>query len=319
MTVSQLAQEILSGKYGTILEDDVQKAIPLMAKDKELTQIIDDGIRTLPSSHSLRLGDSRQLLAEISHDSVDLVITSPPYWNIKAYPSRDGQLGLIADYEEFLVETDNIWRELYDLLKPGGRLVVIVGDVLVSRKTFGRHKLFPLHSSIQEHCRLMGFDNLAPIIWQKIGNASYEVENGSSGFLGKPYEPNAIIKNDIEYVIFLRKPGGYRTPTLEKRLLSLISYETHKILFSQIWNIPGATTRKHPAPFPLSLPERLIRMFSFVGDTVLDPFMGTGTTNLASALLARNSVGIEIDPHYFKMAVNRVRGANLKQMKLVSA
>jgi DNA modification methylase len=182
-----------------------------------------------------------------------------------------------------------------------------VGDVCLSRrKNNGRHTVVPLHASIQEHCRTLGFDNLAPIIWHKISNAVYEVENGSS-FLGKPYEPNSVIKNDIEFILMQRKPGGYRTPELSARVLSVISGENHQAWFQQIWTgLTGASTRHHPAPYPVELAERLIRMFSFVGDTVLDPFMGTGTTTVAAAKSGRNSIGFEIDEHYFKMARQRV-------------
>jgi len=126
---------------------------------------------------------------------------------LKKYPTRQGQLGAVSDYDSFLDELDAVWREVHRVLVPGGRLVVVVGDVCFSRRKFGRHVVFPLHASIQERCRRLGFDNLAPIIWHKIANAQFEVENGSS-FLGKPYEPNAVVKNDIEYILFQRKPGG---------------------------------------------------------------------------------------------------------------
>jgi DNA modification methylase len=165
----------------------------------------------------------------------------------------------------------------------------------------------PLHASIQEHCRRIGYDNLAPIIWYKIANAVYEVENGSS-FLGKPYEPNSVIKNDIEYILMERKPGGYRTPSVATRILSVISTENYQAWFRQIWDgITGASTRDHPAPYPLELAERLVRMFSFVGDTVLDPFLGTGTTTVAAAKWGRNSIGYEIDEHYYDLALKRIK------------
>ena len=160
----------------------------------------------------------------------------------------------------------------------------------------------------QEYCRKIGFDNLAPIIWHKIANAAYEVENGGSGFLGKPYEPNAVVKNDIEFVLMERKPGGYRAPEPATRILSVIGSEDHKLWFRQIWTgVTGASTRHHPAPYPLELADRLVRMFSFVGDTVFDPFLGTGTTAVAAALAGRSSIGIEIDPHYLNGAVARMR------------
>lgn len=186
-------------------------------------------------------------------------------------------------------------------------MICVVGDVCLSRReNGGRHTVVPLHASIQEHCRRLGFDNLAPIIWHKISNAIYEVDGGG-GFLGKPYEPNAVIKNDIEFILMQRKPGGYRAPNISTKVLSLISAENHKKWFQQIWTgLTGASTKQHPAPYPLELAERLVRMFSFVGDTVLDPFMGTGTTTVASAKWGRNSIGFEIDTHYFRLAQKRI-------------
>jgi DNA modification methylase len=187
----------------------------------------------------------------------------------------------------------------------------VVGDVCLSRrKNDGRHTVVPLHASIQERCRKIGYDNLAPIIWHKIANAVFEASRNGAGFLGKPYEPNAVIKNDIEFILMERKPGGYRKPNVATRVLSVISVENHKQWFQSIWSgVTGASTRNHPAPYPEELAERLIRMFSFVGDTVLDPFMGTGTTTVAAAKWGRNSIGVEIDPHYFDMAEKRVRQA----------
>ncbi len=244
----------------------------------------------------------------LESEPVHLVVTSPPYWTLKKYREVEGQLGHIEAYDAFLSELDDVWRHCYGALVPGGRLVCVVGDVCLSRrKNNGRHTVVPLHASIQEHCREIGFDNLAPIIWHKIANAVYEVA-GAGGFLGKPYEPNAVIKNDIEYILMLRKPGGYRKPSLATRIISLISSEAHQKWFQQIWTgLTGASTRHHPAPYPLELAERLIRMFSFVGDTVLDPFMGTGTTTVAAAKSGRNSIGVEVDPTYFEAACRRVR------------
>jgi len=163
----------------------------------------------------------------------------------------------------------------------------------------------PLHASIQEQCRKIGYDNLAPIIWHKIANAKFEASRNSS-FLGKPYEPNAVIKNDIEFILMLRKPGGYRSPTLTEKLFSVIGERNHKVWFQQIWtDVKGASTRSHPAPYPIELAKRLVRMFSFVGDTVLDPFLGSGTTAIAAALTGRSSIGTEIDPAYLKLAAAR--------------
>ncbi len=277
-----------------------QDRIPALAKDPEQVRAIEQAVREIPTHHALFLRDSRHMEV-LPDESIHLIVTSPPYWTLKEYPDRPGQLGRIEDYEQFLDELDEVWRHCLRVLVPGGRLIIVVGDVCLPRRRFGRHVVVPLHASIQERCRKLGFDNLAPIIWYKIANARPEVENGSR-FLGKPYEPNAIIKNDIEYILMQRKPGGYRKPSPAARLLSLIPEKAHRRWFQQIWQLTGASTRKHPAPFPRELAERLVRMFSFVGDTVLDPFMGTGTTSVAAARWGRHSIGFEIDPDYFRQA-----------------
>jgi DNA modification methylase len=255
--------------------------------------------------HRLINGDAREL-AYLDDASVHLVVTSPPYWNLKRYNENPDQLGHIRDYEVFLFELEKVWRHVYRILVPGGRLVCVVGDVCVARRNFGRHLVFPLHADICVICRRIGFDNLNPIIWHKIANASYEVENGSK-FLGKPYEPNAIIKNDMEFILMQRKPGGYRKPTNQQRDTSRIEKNSFDRWFQQIWNITGASTKHHPAPFPLELALRLIRMFSFTEDTVLDPFCGSGTTMVAALRTGRNSIGIEIDPEYCRMAARYLK------------
>jgi modification methylase len=285
---------------------DPQTAIPRLAKDEQSVRAIEQAVQTIPTTHRLYKGDAREM-SGLKPASVHLVLTSPPYWTLKEYRESNAQLGHIEDYDQFLQELDRVWRRCFEALVPGGRLICVVGDVCLSRReNAGRHTVVPLHASIQEHCRKLGFDNLAPIIWHKISNAVYEVENGSS-FLGKPYEPNAVIKNDIEFILMERKPGGYRAPDIPTKILSLISAENHKKWFQQIWTgVTGASTKHHPAPYPVELAGRLIRMFSFVGDTVLDPFLGTGTTTVAAAKWGRNSIGFEVDSHYFRLAERRI-------------
>jgi DNA modification methylase len=260
------------------------------------------------TNHLLRLGDARDL-DWIADRSIHLAVTSPPYWTLKKYNEHPDQLGDLGDYEGFLDELDRVWTHIFRALVPGGRLVVVVGDVCLSRrKNKGRHQVIPLHADISTRARRIGFDYLTPIYWQKIANAKYEVANGSS-FLGKPFEPNAIIKNDTEYVLLLRKPGGYRKPTEEQRRRSRLSKEEHGRWFRSVWtDIPGASTREHPAPFPIELAYRLVRMFSFTGDTVLDPFVGTATTTLAAMKAGRNSIGVEVDPEYLSQAEARLQG-----------
>ena len=284
-----------------------QTDLPRIARDPKLTALIEARLSEIPTTHDLHRLDSREI-DFLLPNSVHLVVTSPPYWTLKEYNEGDGQMGFIEDYETFLTELDRVWQACYDALVPGGRVVCVVGDVCLSRrKNFGEHVVVPLHASIQEHCRAIGFNNLAPIIWHKIANAVYEATGNGGGFLGKPYEPNSVIKNDIEFILMQRKPGGYRSPTVATRILSVISAENHAKWFQQIWTgVTGASTKRHPAPYPLELAERLVRMFSFVGDTVLDPFMGTATTNIAAAKWGRSSIGIEVDPHYFEMAAKRM-------------
>jgi len=288
---------------------DMQRDIPRIAKDRRLVTLIDQAVQQVPTEHHLYHRDSRQM-RELGPESVHLALTSPPYWTLKEYRKIGGQLGYVANYEEFLAELDKVWRQCFEALVPGGRLICVVGDVCLSRrKNGGRHTVVPLHASIQEHCRAMGYDNLAPIIWHKIANAKFEAEGNGAAFLGKPYEPNAVIKNDIEFILMQRKPGGYRSPDITTKVLSLLSDENHKAWFQQIWTgLTGASTRQHPAPFPLELAVRLVRMFSFVGDTVLDPFLGTGTTTLAAAQWGRNSIGYELDETYLTHAQSRIAG-----------
>ena len=286
-----------------LADESLKTALPGMARDPADSARVAAAVQELPSDHLVLRGDARDL-SGLADRSVHLVVTSPPYWTLKEYNEGEGQLGAVGDYDGFVAELARAWHECHRVLVPGGRLIIVVGDVCLSRRQYGRHVVVPLHASIQESCRRLGFDNLAPIIWHKIANATFEM-GGTGGFLGKPYEPNAVIKNDIEYILMQRKPGGYRSPSPAARVLSLISATEHREWFRQIWTIPGASTRDHPAPYPVELATRLVRMFSFVGDTVLDPFLGTGTTSVAAARAGRNSVGVEVDPEYLELARRR--------------
>ena len=258
----------------------------------------------IPTSFTIRHGDAREL-DWIPDSSIHLVVTSPPYWTLKRYPENDRQLGHVEDYEHFHDELDKVWKHCFRALVPGGRIVCVVGDVCLSRRKNGRHSVMPMHADIIVRARRIGFDNLTPIIWHKISNANYEVENGSS-FLGKPYEPNAIIKNDAEFILMLRKPGGYRQPSMAQRDSSRLTKDEQQEWFQQIWTLPGQSTREHPAPYPEKLAYRLVRMFSFTGDTVLDPFMGTGTTLVAAARCQRNGIGVELEQEYIQIAQRRL-------------
>lgn len=204
-----------------------------------------------PTKHLLNCGDARSL-DWIQDKSVHLVVTSPPYFNLKEYNKHPNQLGAIDDYETFHDELNKVWAHCYRVLVPGGRLVCNVGDVCVARRrNKGRHHVLPLHADISVRARKIGFDYLTPILWNKISNAQYEAAGNGASFLGKPYEPNAIVKNDVEYILMLRKHGAYRQPTDSQRSSSRLTKDEQSAWFRPIWTgLPGASTRLHPAAIP---------------------------------------------------------------------
>lgn len=265
--------------------------------------------------HTLHLGDARDL-SWIGDESVHLVVTSPPYWTLKEYKQgRDGQMGDIEDYEQFLDELDNVWRECKRVLVPGGRICCVVGDVCIPRRKGGRHFVMPLHADIQVRSRRHGLDCLTPILWHKIANGVTEAEGNGAGFYGKPYQPGAVVKNDIEYILFLRKGGAYRSPSPIQKSLSMLTKTEMQGWLRSMWaDVHGASTRDgHPAPYPVELAERLIRLFSFAGDTVLDPFVGVGSTAVAALQSGRSSIGNEIEPAYLDIASAKLKAAATKQ------
>ncbi len=296
---------VLTPELRSISSANLKTTIPKLAKCRANSANIQNVVKKVETYHDIILGDART--AKLDPESVQLVVTSPPYWTLKEYPERMGQIGRLGEYEMFIGSLKEVWRNCFDALVPGGRLICVVGDVCLSRRqNNGRHTVIPLHASIQNNCTEIGFDNLAPIIWHKISNVKTE-SSANGAYLGKPYEPNGVVKNDIEFILMLRKPGGYRKPSPAARLLSVIPAEDHGKWFRQVWNdISGASTRLHPAPFPVILAERLIRMFSFVGDTVLDPFTGTASTQIAARNVGRNSLGIEVEPTYRDIALKRL-------------
>lgn len=254
-------------------------------------------------SHQLRCTDARDL-SFIPNESVHLIVTSPPYWTLKEYAPNAGQLGAIEDYEKFLSELDKVWAECARVLVPGGRICCVVGDVCIPRKRDGRHRIMPLHADIMVRTRKLSLDSLTPILWFKIANGAMEANGNGAGFYGKPYQPGAIVKNDFEYILFLRKGGTYRSPSPTQKALSILSKDEMKAWLRTSWtDIKGISTRKgHPAPYPVGLAERLIRLFSFAGDTILDPFVGCGSTSLAALNSGRSSLGVEIEPEYIRLA-----------------
>src|SRR5213592_2234530 len=204
------------------------------------------------TEHRLRLGDARDL-SWIPDASVHLIVTSPPYWTLKKYEKNDSQLGEVEDYNAFLDELDKVWRQCARVLVPGGRICCVVGDVCIPRKSCGRHFIMPLHADIQVRARSLGLDCLTPIMWHKIANGVTEAEGNGAGFYGKPYQPGAVVKNDLEYILFLRKGSGYRSVSPIQKALSMLTKEEMQSWFLSFWtDIKGASTRSgHPAPFPV--------------------------------------------------------------------
>jgi modification methylase len=251
-------------------------------------------------------------MPEIADESAHLIVTSPPYANLKQYtPGNPDQLGDIVDYEAFLNELDHVWRECYRMLVPGGRICCVVGDVNVARSSSDkRHHVLPLGSDIRVRARRLGFDHLQGILWYKVANIKLEASK-SSRYLGKPNLPNGVIKNDVEHIIFLKKPG-YRSPSAEMEEKSFIPTDDYVRYFRTIWDdVRGASLKDHPAPFPVELASRLIKMFSFAGDTVVDPFGGTGTTALAALQLGRSSFTYEVEPTYIPLIKERLSQVDL--------
>lgn len=260
--------------------------------------------------HLVFEADARNM-SFIGTESIHLVCTSPPYGSLKTYPDHPGQLGNIASYEKFLDEMDAVWAESMRILVPGGRIACVVGDICISRREGGRHYVLPLSADLQVRARRLGFDCLTPIRWLKVANIRLEASN-SSRFLGKPNLPNGIVKNDLEHILFFRKPGGYRKPTCLMEERSYINTSDYMHWFAPFWSdVTGQIRRDHPAPYPLEIPRRLIRMFSFVGDTVVDPFAGTGTTALAALETGRNSISVEIEPTYVDQIAARLRDSKV--------
>ena len=272
------------------------------------------------TTHAVNLGDARDL-SGIPDASVHLVVTSPPYWTLKQYkPGNRDQLGDLDDYEAFLAELDKVWRECARVLVPGGRICCVVGDVCIPRRKMGRHLVMPLHADIQVRARSLKLDVLTPILWHKVANGVTEAEGNGAGFYGKPYQPGSIVKNDIEYILFMRKGGEYRQIRPLQKALSMLTKVEMQSWLRSIWtDIRGASLRKgHPAPYPPMLAERLIKLFSFAGDTVLDPFGGTGSTAMAAIATGRNSISIEIEPDYIAIAHENIEKA-AKQKRTAGA
>lgn len=258
------------------------------------------------------IGDSRRM-KELKDESVHLVITSPPYWQLKDYGDA-GQIGFNDSYEDYINNLNLVWKECYRVLHKGCRLCVNIGDQFARSVYYGRYKIIPIREEIIKFCETIGFDYMGAIIWQKVTTCN---TTGGASIMGSfPYPRNGIIKLDYEFILIFKKLGEAPKVSREIKEKSKLTTEEWNEYFYGHWNFPGERQDKHLAMFPEELPKRLIRMFSFVGDTVLDPFLGSGTTCLAARKLDRYSVGYEINKNYLSV-IRKKLGAGDNNVEVI--
>lgn len=243
------------------------------------------------------IGDSRRM-PEVADGSVDLVVTSPPYWQIKDYGTA-GQTGFGQSLHEYLKDLYHTWRECFRLLRPGCRLCLNIGDQFARTKVYGRYKIIPLHAEFISQCEEIGFDFMGAIIWRK--KTTMNTTGGAVIMGSYPYPPNGLLEIDYEFIQIFKKPGPARRVTPEVKAAARLTKEEWKEYFAGHWQFGGVRQLGHEARFPEELPRRLIRMFTFPGDTVLDPFLGSGTTAKVALGLGRRAVGYEINAAYLDL------------------
>lgn len=248
----------------------------------------------MKTHHTIINGDSRQM-AELPDSSVHLAITSPPYWQLKDY-GTDNQIGFHDSYEHYINNLNLVWKECYRTLHNGCRLCVNIGDQFARAVYYGRYKVIPIRQEIIKFCENIGFDYMGAIIWQKVTTSN--TTGGGVQMGSYPYPRNGILKLDYEFILVFKKLGNSPKPTKEQKERSRMTAEEWNTFFAGHWNFAGARQNNHIAMFPEELPRRLIKMFSFIGETILDPFAGSGTTSLAAKNTDRNSVGFEINPDF---------------------
>ena len=262
------------------------------------------------TNHKIILGDSRNL-SKIADKSVQLIITSPPYWQLKDYGSDD-QIGFNDSYEEYINNLNLVWKECYRVLSDGCRLCINIGDQFARSVYYGRYKVIPIRTEIIRFCETLGMDYMGAIIWQKTTTMN---TSGGGAVMGSfPYPRNGILKLDYEFILIFKKLGNAPKPSKEQKQNSILTKEEWNQYFSSHWNFNGVKQLEHIAMFPEELPKRLIKMFSFVGETIFDPFAGSGTTSLAALHLGRNSIGYEINQDFIQVIRDKLcNDGNIRQ------
>lgn len=260
------------------------------------------------TKHIIVNGDSRKM-ADLDDQSINLIITSPPYWQLKDY-GTDEQIGYNDSYENYINNLNLVWKECFRVLHKGSRLCINIGDQFARAVYYGRYKIIPIRTEIIKFCEIIGFDYMGAIIWQKVTTSN---TTGGATIMGSyPYPRNGILKLDYEFILIFKKPGEGPKVTRNQKEQSILSKEEWNEYFQGHWNFSGERQSNHIAMFPLELPKRLIKMFSFVGETVLDPFLGSGTTSLAAKTLQRNSVGYEINNEFLPIIEEKLNPQNNK-------
>lgn len=262
----------------------------------------------MATKHTLIFGDSRKM-SLIPDESVQLIVTSPPYWQLKDYGVVE-QIGFNDSYEDYVNHLNLVWAECYRVLESGCRLCINIGDQFARAAYYGKYKVVPIHSEIIRFCEEVGFDYMGSIIWQK--PTSMHTSGGEKVMGSYPYPRGGILKIDFEYILLFKKKGKAKFVSKEKREMSKLTADEWNEYFASHWTFNGGRQDKHIAVFPEELPKRLIKMFSFVGDTVLDPFMGSGTTALAARNVGRNSVGYEINKKFLQFYAEKVVYTNIE-------
>jgi modification methylase len=244
--------------------------------------------------HSLFESDCRDL-SFIEDASVQLIITHPPGFRCEAESTALGQLSAIGDYEAYLAELDKVWAECERVLSPGGYLVCVVSPVACGKTDL------PLGADVQLRVRRYGLEATASIRWLDANT----IEPDEADFIGKPNQPCRDLVHPSQDLLVIAKHGT-RIVSESVERNSRLSARDFASASAPVWLIPRDPAPPHPQSFPVALATRLVQMFSFVGDTVLDPFTGAGTTNVAALINGRSSVGVEIEPSYFDALEERL-------------